>query len=747
MLERIEGPKKNHYQVASDFNSHLRKYPKTSSVSSPQRTKSPLRPLNESPVKRGRLWSAEQSRPNTPTTPRAQTAQKSPAPPKAAVRKLSKPVKREIIKDEFYFDEIKENQIPPHAKFTVPPMKTHQFSTPAAKDLKVQVAVRVRPFTAKEEGGGMAGLTISDGLVLAKEKEFSFNQIFSEDSEQTDVFRVLAEPQIESLLEGYNTSLFGYGQTGSGKTFTMMGTDEDPGIIPRFYEKVLLQLTELSDSKMISAFSVEIAFFEIYNERIYDLLVEEQKRPRQKEAFSFGPRAKYIRPSLKVRGTADQVFVEGLTWHQITNQSEADEWVRIGNSKRATASTGMNDQSSRSHSIFQIRLQINSNDNSVQRSIKCVASLVDLAGSERSSTAQTSGRRLKEGNAINQSLLTLGKVIKVLSSGGKHIPYRESLLTHILKHSLGGNSQTAIIASVSPAIENQAETMSTLKYASLASQIQNKAVINEEQKAKTIRELQAEIDQWRAINNARSNSDLVKKELEAEIVRIKKDQEREKEEWLIQQKEDQERYAQALEKKVYRNSNPHLINVSKDPSLTGLDVHLLPEGITVVGTDYSCAEVCDDSAGIIILQGSMMMPTHALIRNDGIIQITPVGSSLTSVNGKKISGDHQLSSGDRIIFGQNHFFIFRDPNSRSTQPVTDFDKMSHEFMENQKREQKMMLERKKLEFEKEKSEIRQMYSEAFDCSIHSVNDDPDFLELLNVVVSYISSYPCLNLHV
>ena len=343
-----------------------------------------------------------------------------------------------------------------------------------------------------------------------------------------------------------------------------MGTAMEPGVIPRFYTELFVRLRELSETKLISASSVEIAFFEIYNERIHDLLIDEPKQPKAKpEPFARGPsRPKPTRPTLKVRGTDDKIYVEGLSWHTITTNVEAEKLLQQGNAKRATASTGMNDQSSRSHSIFQIRVQINSNDLKVQRNIKCTASLIDLAGSERSSTAQTSGRRLREGSAINQSLLTLGKIIKILADGpAGHIPYRDSVLTHILRHSLGGNSKTGIIAAISPSLLNKEETLSTLNYAQVAQMIVNTAQVNEEVKSVTIRQLQEEIEELRARSEAQALSH--QSELEAEIERLRAEQERDKAEWAKAQAESERKYAEALEAKINIRSNSHLINVSK----------------------------------------------------------------------------------------------------------------------------------------------------------------------------------------
>ena len=436
------------------------------------------------------------------------------------------------------------------------------------KHFNVCVGVRIRPLAQREADHGRLVMSSSNEVIVGA-KRFAYNHVF-DNQPQSAVFEAMGRPQLESLLEGYNTSLFGYGQTGSGKTFTMMGIGTDQGIVPRFNLELFVRLKELTDTKLISASSVEVAFFEVYNERIYDLLIDDQQPKQQSkpkpEAFARGPtRPKASKPTLKVRGTDDNIYVEGLTWHTITGSNEADKLLARGNARRATASTGMNDQSSRSHSICQIRVQINSNDLKVQRNIKCTASLIDLAGSERSSTAQTTGRRLREGSAINQSLLTLGKIIKTLAEGETsrkgHIPYRDSVLTHILKHSLGGNSKTAIIAAVSPSTLNKEETLSTLNYAQVAQMIVNTAQVNEEVKSVTIRQLQDEIEELRARNLEQANSN--QHELEAEIERLKMEQDRDKAEWARAQAESEQKYAKALEAKINVRSNPHLINVSK----------------------------------------------------------------------------------------------------------------------------------------------------------------------------------------
>ena len=333
-------------------------------------------------------------------------------------------------------------------------------------------------------------------------KTFNFDHVFWTATGQAEIYRTMAQPLVDSLLGGYNVCLFGYGQTGSGKTYTMMGGDStvESGIIPRFYNDLLNRIQQMTDNGLIEATNCEISYFEVYNERIYDLLtpppkVEKPKRPLfSTSPYQPPPKPK---PSLQIRESSERgVFIPGLTTRTVSHQADADQCLRAGNEQRATASTGMNEKSSRSHSIFQISLKLKGLNG--QKSINCRANLIDLAGSERSDRAGTSGMRLKEGAAINKSLLTLGKVISTLaenkSGSTEWVPYRDSILTHLLRDSLGGNSQTAMIATVSCAASCKDETLSTLHYAQKAKAIVNNAKVNEEEEAATIRELQKEIE-------------------------------------------------------------------------------------------------------------------------------------------------------------------------------------------------------------------------------------------------------------
>nr|4OZQ_A Chain A, Chimera of Maltose-binding periplasmic protein and Kinesin family member 14 protein [synthetic construct]4OZQ_B Chain B, Chimera of Maltose-binding periplasmic protein and Kinesin family member 14 protein [synthetic construct] len=351
----------------------------------------------------------------------------------------------------------------------------------AAENSQVTVAVRVRPFSKREKTEKASQVVFTNGEEITVEHPdmkqvysfiydvsfWSFDECHPGYASQTTVYETLAAPLLDRAFEGYNTCLFAYGQTGSGKSYTMMGLNEEPGIIPRFCEDLFAQIAKKQTSEV--SYHLEMSFFEVYNEKIHDLLVckgenGQRKQPlRAREHPVSGP------------------YVEGLSMNVVSSYSDIQSWLELGNKQRATAATGMNDKSSRSHSVFtlvmtQTKTEVVEGEEHDHR-ITSRINLVDLAGSERCSTAHSSGQRLKEGVSINKSLLTLGKVISALSeqANGKRvfIPYRESTLTWLLKESLGGNSKTAMIATVSPAASNIEETLSTLRYATQARLIVN----------------------------------------------------------------------------------------------------------------------------------------------------------------------------------------------------------------------------------------------------------------------------------
>jgi kinesin family protein 1 len=253
-------------------------------------------------------------------------------------------------------------------------------------------------------------------------------------------------------FEGYNVCIFAYGQTGSGKSYTMMGKPEggEKGIIPRTCEEMFDKIVSNSDPSL--SFSVEVSYMEIYCEKVRDLLNPKSSgNLRVREHSKLGP------------------YVENLAKLAVTSFANINDLMDEGNKARTVAATNMNETSSRSHAVFTIILTQKKHDSMTGLNTEKVSkiSLVDLAGSERAKDTGAEGKRLQEGANINKSLTTLGKVIHALAASkkkGDYVPYRDSVLTWLLKENLGGNSKTAMIAAISPAHINYEETLSTLRY-------------------------------------------------------------------------------------------------------------------------------------------------------------------------------------------------------------------------------------------------------------------------------------------
>lgn len=321
-----------------------------------------------------------------------------------------------------------------------------------------------------------------------EEKNFTFDSSFwSHDpadehyAHQEDIYNALGEEFLDHNFEGYHTCIFAYGQTGSGKSYTMMGTPTQPGLIPRTCED-LFQRIESNTSPHIS-YTVRVSYFEVYNEHVRDLLSPTRPSPDAQHPYY-----------LKIRESPTEgPYVKDLTDLPVKNYAELLRYMRMGDSSRTTASTKMNDTSSRSHAVFTIMLKQIHHDISTDATTERLARirLVDLAGSERAKATEATGARLREGSNINKSLTTLGRVIAALAdprharvhNGGKArskdvVPYRDSILTWLLKDSLGGNSKTAMIACIAPS--DYDETLSTLRYADQAKHIRTRAIVNQD---------------------------------------------------------------------------------------------------------------------------------------------------------------------------------------------------------------------------------------------------------------------------
>ncbi|KAL8392812.1 hypothetical protein RB595_002842 [Gaeumannomyces hyphopodioides] len=322
---------------------------------------------------------------------------------------------------------------------------------------------------------------------VVEQKSFTFDSSFwSHDrrdahyAEQADVYNSLGEEFLDHNFEGYHTCIFAYGQTGSGKSYTMMGTPDHPGLIPRTCEDLFQRIEEAQTESPNISYNVRVSYFEVYNEHVRDLLMPVV--PNQAPYY------------LKIRESPTEgPYVKDLTEVPVRSIDEILRYMKRGDTSRTVASTKMNDTSSRSHAVFTIMLkQIHHDmvtDETTERSSRI--RLVDLAGSERAKSTEATGQRLREGSNINKSLTTLGRVIAALADpkhqnggkkkrggGGEVVPYRDSILTWLLKDSLGGNSKTAMIACIAPS--DYDETLSTLRYADQAKRIRTRAVVNQQ---------------------------------------------------------------------------------------------------------------------------------------------------------------------------------------------------------------------------------------------------------------------------
>ena len=331
-----------------------------------------------------------------------------------------------------------------------------------------------------EEELALAGKSKSRKIM--DDKKFTYDNSFwshnpkdNHYAKQEDVYNSLGEEFLDHNFEGYHTCIFAYGQTGSGKSYTMMGTADKPGLIPRTCEDLFERIDAAQNENDNIAYNVRVSYFEVYNEHVRDLLVP--VNPNKPPNY------------LKIRESPTEgPYVKDLTEVPVRNINEILRYMANGDSSRTTASTKMNDTSSRSHAVFTIMLkQIHHDmetDETTERSSRI--RLVDLAGSERAKSTEATGARLREGSNINKSLTTLGRVIaaladpKALRSGKRKdvVPYRDSILTWLLKDSLGGNSKTAMIACIAPS--DYDETLSTLRYADQAKRIRTRAVVNQD---------------------------------------------------------------------------------------------------------------------------------------------------------------------------------------------------------------------------------------------------------------------------
>ncbi|XP_050681890.1 kinesin-like protein KIF13B [Leptidea sinapis] len=562
---------------------------------------------------------------------------------------------------------------------------------------KIKVAVRVRPFNRRElELGTQCVVEMEEQQTVLQypqsthdkerkqPKTFAFDHCFySLDpalpnfASQKTVFECLGRDILDNAFDGYNACIFAYGQTGSGKSYTMMGAPgaDERGIIPRLCD-ALFERIAVQQSPPALTYKVEVSYMEIYNERVHDLLDPENTRRslRVREHVVLGP------------------YVDGLSQLAVTSYQDIDNLMTEGNKSRTVAATNMNSESSRSHAVFSVVLTQTLCDAATGVSGEKVArlSLVDLAGSERAVKTGAVGDRLKEGSNINKSLTTLGLVISKLAdqSSGKNnkdkfVPYRDSVLTWLLKDNLGGNSKTVMVATVSPAADNYEETLSTLRYADRAKRIVNHAVVNEDPNARIIRELRQEVEALKEMLKYATGSPMgedVHEKL-AQSEHLMKEMSRTWEEKLVETGRIQSERQHALEKmgisvqasgiKVEKNKY-YLVNLNADPSLNELLVYYLKER-TLVGADKSAD---------IQLSGLGIQPHHCVLEVEGgVLHMRPLHAARCFLNGTPVLERVRLGHADRILWGNHHFFRLNCPKetAATSEPQTPAQPIDYNF--------------------------------------------------------------------
>ncbi|KAK8290819.1 hypothetical protein V6Z12_D06G022600 [Gossypium hirsutum] len=398
-------------------------------------------------------------------------------------------------------------------------------TTPVSEDCCVKVAVHVRPLIVDEKLQGCNDcVTVTPGKpqVQIGTHSFTFDHVYGSTmgSPASSMFDECIVPLVNGLFQGYNATVLAYGQTGSGKTYTMGTGFKDSchiGITPQVMNALFNKIDSL---KHQIQFQLHVSFIEILKEEVHDLL--DPTSPNKSDTASTGKVHVPGKPPIQIRESSNGVItLAGSTEVSVTTLKEMAACLEQGSLSRATGSTNMNNQSSRSHAIFIITLQQmpitgdgSTNDVMNEEYLCAKLHLVDLAGSERAKRTGSDGMRFKEGVHINKGLLALGNVISALGDEKKrkegiHVPYRDSKLTRLLQDSLGGNNRTVMIACISPADINAEETLNTLKYANRARNIQNKPVVNRDPMSNKMLKMRQQLQYLQAELCARGGSDEV----------------------------------------------------------------------------------------------------------------------------------------------------------------------------------------------------------------------------------------------
>lgn len=559
----------------------------------------------------------------------------------------------------------------------------------------MKVAVRVRPFNSREKGRDAVLIIKMEGNSTyikdpsspeQEPKKYTFDHSYwshdgfkeREDgylepanqtyADQKVVFDDLGKGVLDNAWKGYNCSLFAYGQTGSGKSYSMVGYGQNKGIVPIFCEELFNGIEAKRKEGSQSEYQVTFSMLEIYNEQVRDLLNPGSNK----------------KGGLKVRQhPAKGFFVENLITVPVKDYADIDNRIEEGTRNRTVAATNMNATSSRAHTIVAITfIQKGKNEAGQMMTKTAIVNLVDLAGSERADSTGATGDRLKEGSAINLSLSTLGNCIKALAEQsmgkkGAQVPFRDSVLTKLLKNALGGNSKTIMIAALSPADINYDETLSTLRFADRAKAIKTKAVVNESPTEKLIRELKEEnqklLEQLKMagqpivvpgepqmVGISEEEVNEMKKEMEQQLLQNQREMEEMKKSWqerlAEQEATNKAREEQEKKEKEMQKTTPHFWNLNEDSQLSGKVLHFIKPGQTKIGNRKA------DPKPDIILSGLSIHANHASVSHKGeTIKILAHPDAKLMVNGKPVQDEMEIHHNDRVMFGSSSLYVLHHP--------------------------------------------------------------------------------------
>uniref|UniRef100_A0A5S6QZ13 Kinesin-like protein unc-104 n=1 Tax=Trichuris muris TaxID=70415 RepID=A0A5S6QZ13_TRIMR len=548
-------------------------------------------------------------------------------------------------------------------------------STSRRDEVAICVAVRMRPMLSNEFDV-ITDPTVSINvdsclgtICLSRDNQeriFQFDHCIRDvitdgqtaDDRQVDIFNKLGAPMVSDVVKGINCTLFAYGQTGTGKTYSLFGTANELGLIPRTCER-LLGVLRCMDPE--TQWNMEVSFLEMYNEKLRDLLISEEKSC-----------------PLKIRDYPDDgVFVQGLSVVPVERFCDIQTLIEIGCGRRITACTINNNYSSRSHAVFIVKVKIhkkiNTGGNTYRiHTIKSSLNMVDLAGSERLSTLS----RLKETTSINKSLSCLAMVIDQLSESARFISHRDSALTWLLKESLGGNAKTTILATVSPARRSISETFRTLRYADRAKKMTNRVRINEDKSTKLLEQLVEQLaSRDRMLLENQEEIERLRLRLSMGSSAVSSDANRTSVvDVQLQYDHEAKKSGKNMSfSSIQAPSEPFVVLLSPDPQISGGLLFSLRVGANHIGTDRNCD---------ILVHGTRIASLHCTLSltEQSRATLVPTKDNDTFVNGALAEDVRELFDGDRLcLAGEQYFMLYLNTPQRCNMEGL-FDKAQVEYL-------------------------------------------------------------------